>query len=382
MRQILKVLFCSPYLLSDDVVKGGINTWGRYIMEYAAEDGMSDAEILPISFDRYVTSSEDKSTFLRVFSGIKAYKTPIKVAISSMVSFKPDVLHLCTSAGYGLLRDILLLRKAKKLGIKSVIHFHFGRIPELKSQNNWEWKLLCKVIKLCAVPVVMNKPSEEALLAAGFTNVKYLPNPLPLNLLKKIDELKKKYKRVSRRLLYAGHVIKTKGVYELVEACAQIPDIELRIVGKCMSDVETNLKAIASLNNQGNWLNIVGEINHEGVLAEMLQADIFVFPSYTEGFPNVILEAMACGCSIVSSDVGAIPEMLDINGKPCGLCFKPGNVDEVRTSVKSIIDNSQLKDQLSLNAKNRLNSKYVMPIVWSNLIKIWKFNEYNKQNKV
>ena len=159
----------------------------------------------------------------------------------------------------------------------------------------------------------------------------------------------------------------------MVEACSQIPNIELRIVGKCSPEVESELRAIASENNQGEWLNIVGEVDHDGVLAEFLQADMFVFPSYTEGFPNVILEAMACGCPIVSSDVGAIPEMLDVDGAPCGICFKPMSVDEVKTSVMSIIDNDQLKNQLTLNASLRLNENYTMTIVWRNLINIWSF---------
>ena len=370
---MIKVLFCSPYLSSYDVVKGGINTWGRYIMEYSATDGQSDAEIIPVSFDRFVSSSEGRSIFLRVFRGVRAYKVPVKKAISSMKTDAPDVLHLCTSAGFGLLRDLVLLRKAKRYGIKTVVHFHFGRLPELQKQNNWVWKLICMVMNLSDIAVVMNRPSEKILLAAGFTNIKYLPNPLAMNVLKKIEEIRSIYKRVPRRLLYAGHVIKTKGVYELVEACSQIPNIELRIVGKCIPDVESDLKTIASKNNDGTWMNIVGEVDHDTVLAELLQADMFVFPSYTEGFPNVILEGMACGCPIVSSDVGAIPEMLDIDGRPCGVCFKPKSVEDVLNSVQSIINNDQFKNELAFNATCRLNDNYIMPRVWRNLINIWNF---------
>lgn len=369
---MLKVLFCSPFLSSEDIVKGGINTWGRYIIEYAAEDGKSDAELIPISFDRLIPSSERKTILGRIYQGVKAYRVPIKDAISSMKDSNPDVLHLCTSAGFGLLRDLILLRKAKQLGIKSVIHFHFGRIPELKQQNNWEWKLICKTVKLCDTVVVMNRPSEMTLLETGFKNVKYLPNPLSMNVSKRIGELKDNYKRIPRRLLYAGHVIKTKGVYELVEACSQIPNIELRIVGKCLPDVESELKAIASANNQGEWLNIVGEVNHERVLTELLQADLFVFPSYTEGFPNVILEAMACGCPILASDVGAIPEMLDIEGNCCGICFKPGSVNHVLNSIVPILDNDKIKANLVSNALKRLNAEYTMHKVWNNLVNIWK----------
>lgn len=368
---MIKVLFCSPYLSSDDVVKGGINTWGRYIMEYAATDGQSDAEIIPISFDRFVSSTEGKSTFSRLFRGLQSYKVPVKNAISSMKRDAPDVLHLCTSAGFGLFRDLVLLRTARRYGIKTVVHFHFGRIPELQNQNNWEWKLICKVVRLCDTAVVMNRPSEHTLLASGFTNVKYLPNPLAMNVLKKIEEIRGSHKRVPRRLLYAGHVIKTKGVYELVEACSQIPNIELRIVGKCMPDVESDLKTIASKNNDGTWMNIVGEVDHDTVLAELLQADMFVFPSYTEGFPNVILEAMACGCPIVSSDVGAIPEMLDIYNEPCGTCFLSKDVGQVKDAILALIDDEFKKMTYSNLARRRVELMYSMSTVWAHLLKIW-----------
>ena len=368
---MIKVLFCSPYLSSDDVVKGGINTWGRYIMEYSSTDGQSDAEIIPVSFDRFVSSSEGKSIFPRVFRGLQAYNVPVKKVISSMKMDAPDVLHLCTSAGLGLFRDLVLLRKARRYGIKTVVHYHFGRIPELQRQNNWEWKLICKVMSHCDTAVVMNRPSEETLLAAGFSNIRYLPNPLAMNVLKKIEEIRDIYKRIPRRLLYAGHVIKTKGVYELVEACSQITNIELRIVGRCLPDVESELKSIACKNNEGKWLYIIGEVDHDEVLAEMLQADMFVFPSYTEGFPNVILEAMACGCPIVSSDVGAIPEMLDLEGTPCGVSFKPKSVDQLFAAINEILDNDSAKTKLSVSASERLNLEYVMPKVWSRLVDIW-----------
>ena len=368
----MKVLFCSPYSDSQEHIKGGINTWGRYIMSYYYEFGHNDVELLPVSFDRTFFVAASSSLFGRICNGFQDQMEPVKKAIHLMDEEKPDVAHICTSAGLGLVRDFLLVHAAKKRGIRTVIHLHFGRIPELSQKKNWEWRWLSKVLHLCDVPVVMNRPSEKTLMQEGFNNVTYLPNPLGMNALATIRNHEGKYKRIPHRLLYCGHVMKTKGVMELVDGCRNIPDIELRIVGKCMPDIKEEMLNVARKSGDDvSWLNFVGEVTHEDVIREFYQADMFVFPSYSEGFPNVILEAMACGCPIVSSDVGAIPEMLDIDGDACGICFSPHSSDEVYRAVSSIIDNDEMKTSFALKAKERVHKLYAIPQVWEQLINIW-----------
>lgn len=368
----MKVLFCSPYSDSPDVVKGGINTWGRYVLAYHKYCANDDVELVPVSFDRFTDVKEGQSFLSRAFYGSKEYMRAMKTAIAQMKTEKPDVMHICTCAGIGLVRDYLLLRAAKKRGIKTVVHLHFGRVPELVVSKGWEWKLLAKNLRTCDVAVVMNKPTEKALMAEQFKNVEYLPNPLGMDVWNDIQESVGKYCRVPRRLLFCGNVIPTKGVMELVEACCRVPNIQLRIVGKCDADVKEKMLAVAKKEAEDvSWITFVGEVAHKNVIREFLQADMFVFPSYTEGFPNVILEAMACGCPVVSSNVGAIPEMLNVESDACGICFKAHSADEVYNAIVKLLEDDKQKQIFAAKAKARVDNMYTMPVVWKRLVEIW-----------
>jgi L-malate glycosyltransferase len=80
----------------------------------------------------------------------------------------------------------------------------------------------------------------------------------------------------------------------------------------------------------------------------MRSIDIFVQPSDSESFPNALLEAMACGCCVIASRVGGIPEL--ITDKHDGLLFAPGNLDDLVEKLSHVIENEDLRHQLASSA--------------------------------
>lgn len=366
----MKVLLCSPYKSGPDIVRGGINQWAKNILSYH-EDHNDGIELIPVSFDRHVSLIHSKNAIQRFINGVREQISPLHKAIKTLKSTKPDVVHICTSAGIGCLRDLILVKFAKRHHIRSIVHLHFGRLPELSLNKNWEWRILKVVLNQCDVIVPMNKPTEASLYEKGFKNVKYLPNPLSKSLVDQINELKGTINRCPKRLLFVGHVYETKGVFELVEGCKNIDGVKLRIVGKYSQEIYNKLNSLADKTGENAWIDFIGEIDHKEVLKEFMKADIFVLPSYTEGFPNVILEAMACECPIIASNVGAMPEMLDIYNNPCGICINPHSSKDVHDAVMSLLDDIKRKEEYAKRAKERVNSLYIMPVVWDQLVDIW-----------
>jgi glycosyltransferase involved in cell wall biosynthesis len=161
------------------------------------------------------------------------------------------------------------------------------------------------------------------------------------------------------------------------------PPVKLLFVGRCdkLKGMDVLIKALKepalrdqplALNVVGDWptqmfedlpqVKLLGSINDPVVLQQVyLSHQVLVLPSYTEGFPIVILEAMASGCSIVSTDVGCIPE---IAGPDLIALAKPGNHQELAKILAEIIQwNDRVFDEKGQHARQWVESRYTWPLV-------------------
>lgn len=374
----MKVLLCAPYNTGPEYVQGGITIWAHNIMDYYRTVNSSvDVEVQ--SVDRKKRGEKDSleanANFVsRTVNGLNDYRKVIRQIRIRLGETRYDLIHLCSSASISLFKDLMVVKMARKRGVKTVVHFHFGRIPELARQQNWEWKLLYCVVRLADEVITMDQKSYRTLINNGFNNVHYLPNPLSQAIIQQIQQESKTVSREAKKLCFVGHVIPTKGVFEMVEACKNIKGIKLNVVGKVDDGVRKKMESIAG-DAFSFSLNFIGEVDHQSVIRELLSTDVFVLPSYTEGFPNVILESMACGCAIATTTVGAIPEMLDIDGNtPCGLCCEPKDTNGLRENIQFFLNNPEKARELGERAAIRVNELYAVPKVWEQLEKIWSRN--------
>jgi|SRR5581483_672180 len=92
------------------------------------------------------------------------------------------------------------------------------------------------------------------------------------------------------------------------------------------------------------------------VTAALSSIDVFVHPSMTEGLPNAVMEAMACGCAVITSNVGGCPELIDHGVH--GLLFKPGEAGELTFTLRTAVGEPELRKRMAAAAAKRMREQF------------------------
>ncbi len=338
---------------------GGIANWTENLRALLEKNHVQYC-LLNISPKKRIV--EGRSLCNRIASGAIQMVLCRNELVKKIKSGKVNVIHTVTSGQLALFRDILLLKTARKYHIPFIYHIHFGKVPQLIERGGFHWKLMKYGMRLADQVVVIDQKSftdiKKTIPAA---NVAYIPNPVNYHLLSLIPRDTKK------KVVFVGWCMKEKGIEELLEAwrdTVKNPEWGLDVIGPYdkgyMADI---IKKISP-----GQVNILGELPHEDTMKRLAEASIFVLPSYSEGFPMSVLEAMSLGKAIIATDVGAIPEML---GEECGIVIEKENPKEIAGALKELMENEALRERYGANAREKAKKNYESSIIFERYRSCW-----------
>jgi glycosyltransferase involved in cell wall biosynthesis len=162
-------------------------------------------------------------------------------------------------------------------------------------------------------------------------------------------------------VLTVGSVGWRKGSFEILKAVPQVVtrenSVRFVLVGgeECSGDM-ARLREIVARERLDTWVRLTGETEREKVPALMNLARVFLLPSFIEGMPISIIEAMQWGVPVIATSVAAIPDM--IQDRVSGLLISPGAPDEIASAVLCLLRDSELREKLAAGAKKAFEDKY------------------------
>jgi Glycosyltransferase len=243
-----------------------------------------------------------------------------------LFDWKIKVVHIHTAAGGSFLKHRYYAALARAMGRKVVMHSHASRFKVFYSEASEKQKrAILSSLNSVDRLIVLSRSWKEWFESIGV-------DPSKIRILNNITSRAELDHVPSAdgvaRLLFLGEIGERKGVFDLLRAVSGQRDsfegrVRIHIGGN--GQVERLLETIRTDSLEGivSFEGFVSGTKKEKLLAH---SDIFILPSFNEGLPISILEAMSHGCAIVSTPVGGIPEVVsDANG----LLVEPGDSEAI-----------------------------------------------------
>ena len=307
--------------------------------------------ISTIDFEFLIVGKEHKNKLIKFINNFITYLIyPIIIYKS-----KSDIIHINTALNRNsIYRDLFILIIAKLADKKKLLHIHGGKYINQKPN-----KIIAKSILFLfknADMIVLLSDKELDFVKKNYLNntkINVQPNAVDLHKI----ELVKSEKIGTFKIIYFGRIEKNKGIKEIWLALKELNSKNYDFI---FSLIGTGLKIdnIVSeyKNSLGNKFSYHNKLFNEELFKEIKSSSVFLMPSYYEGLPMSLLEAMACGVVPIVTNVGSISTV--VKDYYNGITILPKNVKNIVSALEYLINNRDILMKLSSNAKNTIYSNY------------------------
>lgn len=323
--------------------------------------------------DNHVTALRPRH--FKSFTDLYEWWTMLSGGFAEPYTFGRRVKKLLNNRQYDIIHDnqslargILQLQDAG-VNVVSTIHHpvHHDRDIALKAAETWGDRLLIKrwysflrmqekvVRELKHVVTVSHASQKDISKYFGRPRAKIdvIPNGIATDIFKPLPHVKRMPLRV---MTTASSDQPLKGLKYLITAVAGLrrryPNIHLRILGRLKEEGETQ-RHLESLGMQ-RYVSFVADLSTQQLVEEYAQASAVVCPSLYEGFGLPAAEAMACGCPVIATNGGALPEVLG----DAGIVVPTADSDAIASALMTLFENTNFATHLGQRARRHIQRKF------------------------
>lgn len=332
------------------------------------------SQLLHDTFDsRFVnltTASSLEDIGKASFSKIASFISLLKVVRREVKSFRPDVVYVtpnsCAPAFY---KDFLLVAMLKLMGCHLVAHYHNKGVAT-RQHRMFDHLLYCLFFKKLKVILLSNKLYPDIVKYVKLDSLFICPNGIP--------RLEKNIVREEKgipRILFLSNLIESKGLYILLDA---LQILSQRNMPYFCDFVGGETKEISSFSFQQEIeeRQLKDKVTYHGCRVGEEKdsfyenAEIFVFPTFSDCFPLVLLEAMQHGLPCISTDEGAIPDIIE-DGRT-GYIVEKKNPQQLADRIQQLLSDADLRHSMGIAGRQKFEKEYTLSMFENRMVEIFK----------
>jgi len=340
---------------------GGVGRWAGHYVAAAPAYGLdvAIANIAPPA-----TGFSERSAFR--LDRLKPAGNALAQLAGILVKHKPHVCHITTTLFWATPRDAVALALCRAARVPTVLHIH-------ASTQIIAWREGLDAARRKALDGVLRKANAVLVLSRELEA--YLRHELPGLRVDRIGNMVDLHDmdaagapllppRGRPRVLFVGALTPLKGVTELATAMLALADCDLVLVGELGGAIDAGQRAalqaaLARLRETGRLIEL-GQLTPHEVSRIYREADVFALPTWREGLPNVLLEAMAAGLPCVVTPVGAIPDVI-ADGR--ALEVPVGDAAALQMALARLLADPQLRQRLGELGRAEVLANYSVAAV-------------------
>jgi glycosyltransferase involved in cell wall biosynthesis len=332
---------------------GGI---GRYISEQRARlDGRFSIDL----FNTKTASADDAVGLLRGF--VDAVLDWIQFPLRN----RPDVVHVHTSHYLSFyLSSFYVLFAAYVWRRPVIVHVHGSSFDEFVSEAPTSVAALQSLVFGASDAVVVLSEYWRDVLSTRVSDRKIAVVPNAVS----PEAYDPDLSTDPQHLVFVSAHIERKGIVELTEAVEKLHErgVDFRTTIAGTGPLSDHAADVADAFDDVEYVGYVSESEKRQLLSE---ASVYALPTYAEGLPIALLEAMAGGNAVVSTDVGSIPSVVDDEN---GAVVPPGDVDALSDALEQVLRDREGTRRKCAESRDRIESDYAWRDVADELAKLYE----------